>query len=389
MPTARFLPLLISLLGLAACGEDHPPTGPSDSAAPGAELGMSTAGRRVVTSLADPGNGICNTVQCTLREAINDPGSTDITFVSGLAGTITLAAPAKGGGELVIKKSLTISAPASGITVRRRSTDPAFRILRIVSAVTVSLTNLTLRGGKIIDQPGGGIINFGSLALTRCTVTDNLAPHGGGIESHGPLTLTNSTLANNSGGGVENHNNATLTIKHSTVTRNLGVGVTNIGSTLVVLNSTVSDNSGTGVAVNRGMSTLTTARIVGNKRGGIRVAVGDMTVTKSTVARNLSTDGGGIANFGGNLTITNTTVTGNSATGHGGGIYNTTGDPNGRGSASLTLTNSTVSGNSAAVGGGIDNSDKLGGARLTVTNSTVALNSAHDGGGGIHQGNWR
>ena len=217
-------------------------------------------------------------------------------------------------------------------------------------------------------------------------MTDNLAPHGGGIESHGPLTLTNSTLANNSGGGVENHNNATLTIRHSTVTRNLGVGVTNIGSTLVVLNSTVSDNSGTGVAVSRGMSTLTTARIVGNKRGGISVAVGDMTVTKSTVARNLSTDGGGIANFGGYLTITNTTVTGNSATGHGGGIYNTTGDPNGRGGASLTLTNSTVSGNSAAVGGGIDNLDKLGGARLTATNSTVALNSAHDGGGGIHQG---
>lgn len=377
--------LLLPLFGLAACGEQEPPTAPAEPRGPAL---IHTARHKVVNSLGDPGNGTCNAAQCTLREAINAPGSAEISFASGLTGSITLASPRAGGGQLVIEKSLTITGPSTGIIIRRRSTDPAFRILRIGPGATATLTNLTLRAGKETDRPGGGIINFGKLALTNCTVAGNAALHGGGIDNHGPLTLSNSTVANNSAGsgagGIDNHNNGTLTLTQSTVTRNAGNGIRNDGSTLVLTSSTVSYN-GRGIFASRGTSTLADARIVGNTGGGIALSLGSLTLTNSTVARNSAGDGGGIANFAGRFTITNTTVTNNSATGRGGGIFNTVGDPFGRQGATLTLTNSTVSGNSAASGAGIDNSDRLGGAGLTVTNSTIALNSARDGGGGIRQ----
>jgi CSLREA domain-containing protein len=74
----------------------------------------------VVNSVADPGDGVCNAAQCTLREAIADPQTTAITFASGLAGPITLARPGEGGGRLEIERSLTITGPSQRIAIRGR-----------------------------------------------------------------------------------------------------------------------------------------------------------------------------------------------------------------------------------------------------------------------------
>ena len=122
--------------------------------------------RRVVNSLADPGDGTCDARQCTLREAIEASGTTSIAFAPGLTGTITLASPADRGGALRINTALTITGPSSRITIRRRSTDPAFRILRVDTSATVTLTNLTIRNGRT-DRQGGGILNRGRLTLCR------------------------------------------------------------------------------------------------------------------------------------------------------------------------------------------------------------------------------
>jgi CSLREA domain-containing protein len=169
--------------GAAACGEDQstartPPGGAAGSA-------VSTASLKVVNSLADPGNGICNATQCTLREAINDPASTAISFAPGLTGPITLAKPAVGGGTLRIGKALTITAPSSGIVIRRLSTDPAFRILRVDEGATAKLANLTIRAGKT-DLAGGGIVHRGILELIHCTVSGNSAGQGGPASTTSP-----------------------------------------------------------------------------------------------------------------------------------------------------------------------------------------------------------
>ena len=393
MQHRRLLPLLLPLLLLAACSEDQSPTAPTPPAGPSGPAFTTAAGLLVVNSLADPGDGTCNAAQCTLREAINDPGSTEISFAPGLTGPITLARSGAGGGTLVIEKTLTITGPGTGIVIRRRSTDPAFRIFRIGSAAAVKLTNLTISNGRT-DLGGGGINNFGTLRLIHSTVAGNFATlRGGGIDNHGTLTLTNSRVSGNSttrrGGGIFNCAHCTLTVTGSTVEDNSGSGIDNFGGTLTLTNSTVARNSGGGIATFRGQCTLTHARIVGNSGffGGI-VAGGEgssVTLTRSTIARNSTTQhGGGIANGdGGTFTIINSTVVGNSAA-IGGGISNEA-LGFGRLASTLRLTNSTVSGNSASFGGGIFNRNFLeeAPAFLVLTNTTVASNSATEGGGGI------
>jgi CSLREA domain-containing protein len=384
------LPLLLALLALAACSEDQSPTAPTPPAGPSGPAFSHTAGHKVVNSLADPGNGVCNATQCTLREAIKDPGSTEISFKPGLTGPITLARPGAGGGTLVIEKTLTITGPSGGIVIQRRSTNPAFRIFRIGAEASVKLTNLTLRNGKN-DLTGGGLINFGRLALTSCTVAGN---SGGGIDNHGRLVLTNSRVRNNLGGGIINHGN--LTLANSLVTGNSFGGIGNAkAGRLAVTKSTIANNSGPGI-FNQGKFTLANSLVTGNSTsdqgGGIDNAglaftdvVGE--ITNSTVARNSAVEGGGIANFRvGRLTITKSTIAGNSAR-TGGGIFN---QARGRlGDATVTLRNSTVSGNSAnLVGGGIFNEGDLATdvfGQITLTNSTVARNRATQQGGGIHQ----
>jgi CSLREA domain-containing protein len=280
----------------------------------------------VVNSLADPGNGTCNATQCTLREAINDPHSTRISFAPGLTGTITLARPGAGGGRLEIAKPLTITGPSQGIVIRGRSPDFAFPVFRIGEGGVVTLTNLTIRNG------GDGILNRGTLTVTNCVVAGNSR---NGISSSGLLALNHSSVANNSSHGISS---------------------------------------------SFGELTLSDARIADNTGRGIALFRGSLTLTSSTVARN----GGGIANSESRATIESSTIANNSTTAEGGGIVNSATDPFGRSSARLTLTNSTVSGNSAAAGGGIHNSaTQENGAVVIVTNSTVARNSAPAGGGGV------
>jgi CSLREA domain-containing protein len=321
----RLLPFLLPLLVLAACGEDQPPTTPTIDGTGSPEL-RQTPGHKVVNSLADPGDGTCNATQCTLREAITDPSSTEISFAEGLAGPITLANLEAGGGPLRINKSLSITGPSTGIVIRRRSEDPAFRIFQIFNASvvpTVTLRNLIIRGGESNIEPfgglGGGIDNQGTLRLVHCVVAGNSGEGGGIFNFESALTLVSSRVSNNDGGGIENDGRtAVLTLIHSTVSHNSG-----------------------------------------NQAGGILNEAGSVTLTHSTVSGNVASFAAGILNQSGGITLINSTVSDNSATGPGGGIANREGR--------LNLTNSTVSSNSATSG------------PLTLVNSLVALNTAPQG----------
>jgi CSLREA domain-containing protein len=336
-----------------------------------------------VNSAADPGDGRCDATECTLREAIKDPAATEIRFAPGVTGPITLASPAAGGGTLRIDRSVTITGPSSGIVIRRRGADPAFRIMRIGPNLTVSLGNLTLRGGKS-DLGGGGLINYGTLALANCRVTDNqTARQGGGIDNYGPLTLSNSVVARNLGGGIANHDDMTVTLTNSTVTRNTGPGIVDNSGSLVIRNSAITYNTADGIAKSRETVELDHVRVVGNG-GGVSLFNADMTADRSTFAENR---GRGITVYRAALTLTRSTVANNQAgeTSEGGGIY-ARAIP--RAGVVVRLTNSTVSGNSAGIGGGIYlEDDTYGAALLYLVNTTVAFNTATQSGGGIAQAN--
>jgi hypothetical protein len=277
-----------------------------------------------VTNALDSGPG-------SLRAAISAaPNGATIDFASSLNGqTITL------GGELLIKKGLTISGPgASQLAISGQN---ASRLFDVTSSTTkqVTLSGLTLEDGTAPAGPAGGgaILNLGTLAISNCVITSNSASQGGAIDNQtgSKLTVTKCTVSNNTAG--------------------TGGGISNYG-TLTVTGSTFSGNTATSA-------------------GGIYNRFGcSMTVTGSTFSNNHASAGGGIYNSG-TATISTSTLSGNTA-GTGGGIRNDSG--------SLTLSGSTLTGNTAtAIGDGID----IVGGTVTIKNSTTITGNTTPTGSGV------
>src|SRR5262245_41889408 len=218
-----------------------------------------------VDELDDDGN-------CSLREAVLsanldapvdacDAGSGADTIVVP-SGTYVLSIQGAGeaqgrSGDLDIDSDVTIE--SAGAVVDAAGID---RALDVHAGATVMITGLTVRGGYVLSDLGGGIYNAGSLELVDSIVTANVGDlgdvgpsSGAGIGNDGELTLLRTRVGDNalgqifpagSGGGVLNR--GTLTVRESTITGNRawdgGGGIGNLGTASLV-DSTVSGN-GTG-----------------------------------------------------------------------------------------------------------------------------------------------
>jgi hypothetical protein len=119
-----------------------------------------------VTSTADSGAG-------TLRAALASAGNGDIIdFSLPLPATITLTS---GGGGLQINASVTITGPgAKNLAISGNS---ARRVFIVAANTIVNISGLTLRDGRETNTParGGCILNFGTLGLSDCVLTNNCA----------------------------------------------------------------------------------------------------------------------------------------------------------------------------------------------------------------------
>lgn len=395
-------------------------------------------GSLLVTTLVDE---VVADGNCSLREAIQaantnlsltECGKGDVmtdTITFNTSGTITLKSEVE-----VNNAGLLVIDGASVITV---SGGDSTRVFRVNSGAELALEGLAIMDGYMVNDNGGGILNEGTLTVTNSTLSGNRVlrssnggfAYGGSILNNGILFISDSAISNNSvrvvadgacsGAGI--YNTGTLIITNSTISNNHtigsdiigayssaeGGGISNSGS-LTITNSTLSSNSVSG--------SLTS---VGYGGGIFNNDFGTLTITNSTFSSNTASDGagGGIYNFY-KLTITKSTFSGNSAMA-GGGIYNRgamdithsnfSGNsvPNDGGgienAGTLTITNSTLSNNSAPRGGGITNYGTLtitnstlsnnsrGGGitnlgTLTITNSTLTGNSTGWNGGGIYNG---
>jgi hypothetical protein len=237
---------------------------------------------------------------------------------------------------------LTVEGNRATIERDLGETAPYFRIMHVAVASELMLRKLTVRGGFVDDElGGGGILNRGTLTLEYSWVVGNVVMYGngGGISNAGGVvTLRYSNIEDNgvrgSGGGIANSGSMTLTgcgIRDNT-SMYYGGGIQNQGI-LEILDSTLSGNR----------SAYYTPDAVGS--------------------------GGGIANEG-TLSVRSSTLSGNYAGWDGGGLHN---------SGTVELENSTVSGNRVEVthGGGISNS-----GTMTVTHGTITDNQVGEEGDG-------
>jgi CSLREA domain-containing protein len=294
---ASLVPL--ALAAIAACTDHNSVVAPPLTAVP--RLSQ-VASDPVVNSLADPGDGTCDDVECTLREAIafSDDGGT-ITFspalTSGGPQSITLN---PGNGQLTIAKNLTLTGPGATLLTVRRAPNAGtdFRIIEIQSSPTggssVTIAGLTISGGAHAHGGGIGDEGFNNLTLTRSVVSGNTAlganGRGGGIYAGGGLWIDQSAIMSNHAPGASAQ----------------GGGVWAANGAFVTL-STIANND------------------AGDKGGGMFVAAGGVRAVFATLTGNRATTGGAIAKEANQTFLfQNLTIAGNTAT-TSGGIYNLTG----------------------------------------------------------------
>ena len=170
----------------------------------------------------------------SLRQALADANDGDTINFDASVGTVTLTT-----AELAISKSVTVSGAPQVVTVVRTS-QTEFRIFHVMPGHSVEINGLTISGGHITGDNGGGILNDNStLTMAHCTVNGNAIVSassginfGGGIHNSGTMTLNQVMVNNNntffcgcgngvsSGGGVSN--TGTMIIIAGTVQSNMG-----------------------------------------------------------------------------------------------------------------------------------------------------------------------
>lgn len=298
----------------------------------------------VVNTLDNVKDGICDSVHCSLRDAIDVANSnadaSTITF--SVSGTINLDAvdssSAGNNGLPIISSAMTING-GNAITVQRSgafpvcaiTTDPQqrFRVLFISGTGNLTLDGLTISRGCFLAadgaRSGGGVYNDGTLNLNHVTVSGNAAlSSGGGIYLNGgAANIANSTISNNAasnGAGILT-NHGTVNIVNSTLSGNAAVGFGGghhaFGSpgnpvTINISSSTIANNT----AGNNGAALIGTDAnyvvrnsIIQNNTGGSACSAagfsGDFNLRDDTSCPNSSapTPANPVTNFNSTLTL--------------------------------------------------------------------------------------
>ncbi len=235
---------------------------------------------------------------------------------------INNAAPSQGSNGLpVIVSALTLRGLGANLTILARDpAAPAFRILSVAEGGTLTLDELTIRGGN--EFGGAGVRNAGTVIITNSTVAGNSDE---AILSFGDMTINSSTIADNSGVGISN------------------------GGVMTITNSTIADNSDNGIG-NGGNLTINNSAITGNAKH----------------CREFFASCAGIDNFEAALTINNSTIAAN-------GVGNSIGAGIQSGHGGVRITNSTIAHNSGRGGVGFHGAVVSG--PTTLQNSLLALNT--------------
>jgi uncharacterized protein YjdB len=329
-------------------------------------------------------------VEGTLRSVLaNAAAGSTIGFASDIS-TVALygvdledVAGVTADAHLIFRDDVTVSAPPSGVTLQGGSGwepgDPgdAFtyrsRMIYVDANATVTLENLTITGGTFIFN-GGGIANAGDLTLIGSEVSGNRAwGRGGGINNfdNASLTLQDSVVSGNRAVTENSEDPATFDIRGRGSLVDVGApaggfggGIANdVGGSVTIIDSTIENNEARrdgGGLYNLGDADLDGSDVQNNTAdvnvyeptsgteswgGGIYTA-GVLTMNGGDILDNTAgNQGGGVLYFEGSVSASLDTVLiqGNLAgtsgdTGYGGGIMHRYYDGD---QANLTLTDVT------------------------------------------------
>ncbi|MBL8062150.1 MAG: S-layer homology domain-containing protein [Anaerolineales bacterium] len=333
-----------------------------------------------VTTLVDEVDATtCPGNDCSLREAIQVAGAGD-TINFGVTGTITLTM-----GVLVIGSDMTITGPGAGsLSIDGNNASRVFFINSNSADITIS--NLTVQNGRVVDNDCGGIFNQGNLTLDHAVVKNNHAvksgsifASGGGICSMfgGTLTITNSEIKDNTanflGGGIYAKENIFLT--NVIISGNSVFGDTAGGSG----GGIALDGSGGETAV------FDRVQLINNsaKQGGAMQSTNFNTVSiqNSLIFDNEAVSAGGALDLGGvdtDYILTNVTISGNAQTPDagsvgGGAIWYQGG---GGVSPSLSLIHTTITNNIATGTVGSGGIHRAATGTINLKNTILAGNSS-------------
>jgi hypothetical protein len=261
-------------------------------------------------------------------------GSNTIALVAGKTFSLTAVDNTTDGatGLPIIAANDNLTIVGNGDTIARSTAagTPAFRLLDVAGAASLTLQNLTLQGGLAlgagVSAEGGAIYNQGTLTLDGVTVQNNIAQGnngapgqagqaaaGGGIYSSGSLTLEGSTkVQNNQALGGQGGTGYRTIFRFGRWVHPGGPGGNGIGGGLYVSNGTVS---------------LTNVTLSSNSAQG---GQGGPAGSGGLGGRGGNGFGGGLYAASGTIILRNDSVTGNTAQGaagygqgigKGGGLY--------------------------------------------------------------------
>lgn len=240
---------------------------------------------------------------------------------------------------------LTISKCGDGnatINANRSSSDTG-RVMYIGENANVTLKNLTLKGGALLGENGGGIYSKGNCNLNSCIISGNTAKapsgsvKGGGVYiERGSLTMEGCTISGNTAGSETSDAYASANAYA------YGGGIFGANGTKIYMNDTT---------------------IFGNKVASVN-----------------DVEGAGVYLSGAELTMQeNSKISGNScvfeehASSYGGGVYINN-------SSKFTMTCGEISENSAKYGGGV----YVSGGKFIMNGGSISNNTVTENGKGVY-----
>ena len=264
----------------------------------------------------------------------------------------------------VVRSAIVIE--GNGATIERSSAiAPLFRLFAVAPGASLTVRDVTVRGGRSLQCGGGFVVVNATLALLRTIVSNNSAAYGAGICAISPvLTLTESSVSVNSA------------VTNPTSTMASGGGIYIASGNALLTNTTIAGNvaNATQRALGGGIHAEQGARL------SLSTAASKITGCNSLERRCGCAGGGGIwaesppGASSTNVDLTRTVVVGNSVAGGNSGGQFAYGGGLRLWNAGATLRDSTIQGNLAMAGAGMA---VLGGGVLSMTGGAIDAEYLH------------